>query len=106
MEVLAEHGVGGLVVKTISVTPARVPRLHMGVVNRGEITYVVPHFDSKKLVIKTGKIRISYYGFLNAGLWSNLPPEQWFNKELPYAKSVATKHGIPLIASIGYKATS
>ena len=50
MEVLAEHGVGGLVVKTISVTPARVSRPHMGVVNRGEITYVVPHFDSKKLV--------------------------------------------------------
>jgi len=104
MEVLAEHGVGGLVAKTISVSPARVPRPHMGVVNRGEVTYVVPHFESKKLVTKTGKIRIAYYGFLNAELWSDLPPEQWFSKELPYAKGVARKRGIPLIASIGYKA--
>jgi dihydroorotate dehydrogenase subfamily 1 len=37
---------------------------------------------------------------LNAELWSDLPLEQWLRHEYPKAK----KTGLPLIASVGYKA--
>ncbi|RLG84525.1 MAG: dihydroorotate dehydrogenase [Thermoprotei archaeon] len=104
MEKLAEGGAGGLVAKTFSVTAAKVPRPHMGVVNRGVIGVVIPTYKEGKLVTKISYIRGAFYAFLNAELWSDLPPEQWLNKELPYARKVADKYGIPLIASIGYKA--
>jgi len=104
MEQLAEGGVGGLVSKTIGVVAAKVPRPHMGVINRGYIGLIVPQYKEGKLKTRISMVRGAYYGFLNAELWTDLPPEQWFEKELPYARKVAEKHGIPLIASIGYKA--
>lgn len=104
MELLAEGGVGGLVAKTISTVAAKVPRPHMGVVNRGHIGLISPRYEGGKLVTKIAFVRGAYYGFLNAELWSDLPPERWFKYELPYARSVADKYGIPLIASLGYKA--
>jgi len=55
----AEGGAGGLVSKTVSVEPARVPRPNMAQI-RG--------------------------GFLNAELWSELPVERWIEHEYPKAK--------------------
>jgi len=104
MERLAENGVGGLVSKTIGVVAAKVPRPHMGVVNKGNIGLIVPQYKGNELITKVATVRGAYYGFLNAELWTDLPPEQWFEKELPYARRVADRHKIPLIASIGYKA--
>lgn len=68
-----EGGAGGLVAKTISVSPAQVPR-----------PCIVKIKDS----------------LLNAELWSDLPVEQWLRVEYKKAKMA----GVPLIASIGYKA--
>ena len=104
MERLAENGVGGLVTKTIGVVAAKVPRPHMGVVNKGNIGLIVPQYRGGGLITRVATVRGAYYGFLNAELWTDLPPEQWFGKELPYARKVADKYNIPLIASIGYKA--
>jgi len=69
----AEGGAGGLVAKTVSVTPALVPRPCIA------------------------KVKES---MLNAELWSDLSVEQWLKVEYKKAKQA----GIPLIASIGYKA--
>jgi len=104
MEELAAGGAGGIVSKTIGVVPAKVPRPHMGVVNRGQLIVLTPVKRDGKLETKITRIRGAYYGFLNAELWTDLPPEQWFEKELPYARKVAERYGIPLLASIGYKA--
>jgi dihydroorotate dehydrogenase subfamily 1 len=38
--------------------------------------------------------------FLNAELWSELPPEKWIEHELPEARKI----GLPLIVSLGYVA--
>lgn len=66
-------GVGGLVTKTISVDPAPVPRPCMARTNAG---------------------------FLNTELWSELPKEQWVEKEYKRAKEA----GVPMIVSMGYTA--
>jgi dihydroorotate dehydrogenase (NAD+) catalytic subunit len=69
----AAGGAGGLVTKTLSVVPAQVPRPCMAEI-RG--------------------------GFLNAELWSELPKEQWLEREYPQARET----GLPVIISIGYTA--
>jgi dihydroorotate dehydrogenase (NAD+) catalytic subunit len=69
----AEGGAGGLVAKTVSVSPAEVPRPCIA------------------------KIKDN---LLNAELWTDLPLERWLKVEYPKAK----KTGLPLIASIGYRA--
>lgn len=77
LKMIAEGGAGGLVAKTISVVPAKVPRPCMAMVDR----------DSRK-------------GMVNVELWSDLPYEQWLKEEYRMAKAT----GLPLIASMGYKA--
>ena len=74
-----EGGAGGIVTKTISVKAADplIPRPHMAEVKGG---------------------------FLNMELWSELPPEAWFERELKIAREVTKAAGVPLIVSIGYKA--
>ncbi|HIQ03788.1 MAG TPA: diguanylate cyclase [Desulfurococcales archaeon] len=74
-----EGGAGGIVTKTISVKAADpyIPRPHMAEV-RG--------------------------AFLNTELWSELPPEEWFNKHLREARVATKAAGIPLIVSLGYTA--
>jgi len=67
----AAGGAGGLVAKTISVVAADVPTPNMAEIRQG---------------------------FLNAELWSELPPEQWLETE--YA--IARQSGLPLIVSLGY----
>ncbi len=69
----AEGGAGGIVAKTISVEAAQVPHPNMAEV-RG--------------------------GFLNTELWSELPPEDYIERE--YA--IARETGLPLIISLGYSA--
>lgn len=69
----AEGGAGGLVAKTISTKAAVVPTPNMA---------EIPH------------------GFLNTELWSELPPEQWIEREYEIARSA----GLPLIISLGYTA--
>ncbi len=68
----AAGGAGGLVAKTISVTPARVP-----------IPNIASPFPGS---------------LLNAELWSEIPYRQFIEKDLAAAKTA----GIPLIASVGY----
>ncbi len=74
----AAGGVGGLVAKTVSVKPADVPRPNMAALREGRVG--------------------SRRGILNAELWSELPVEQWLERE--YA--IALSSGLPLIASVGY----
>jgi dihydroorotate dehydrogenase (NAD+) catalytic subunit len=73
MKACAEGGAGAIVAKTISVQPATVPTPNMA--------------------------RISG-GFLNTELWSELPAEQFIEREYPIAKEA----GVPLIVSLGYTA--
>jgi dihydroorotate dehydrogenase (NAD+) catalytic subunit len=68
-----QGGAGGLVTKTISVAPADVPRPCMANTNSG---------------------------FLNTELWSELPKEQWLEKEYKKAK----ESGVPMIIGLGYTA--
>lgn len=67
----ARGGAGGIVTKTISVTPADVPRPCMAEIKGG---------------------------FLNAELWSELPTEQWLEREYRMARET----GLPVIISLGY----
>jgi dihydroorotate dehydrogenase (NAD+) catalytic subunit len=68
-------GCGAALSKTISVDAAPVPMPHMAEV-RG--------------------------GFINTELWSELPPERWFEREFPLCRQAADEAGIPLICSLGY----
>jgi len=74
----AEGGAGALVCKTVSVNPAVVPRPNIAVVDRKSISTAV----------------------LNAETWSDLPYQEWINKEYKIAKEA----GVPVIASEGYTA--
>jgi dihydroorotate dehydrogenase subfamily 1 len=69
----AEGGAGGLVTKTISRTAADPTTPNMAEIS---------------------------HGFLNAELWSELPPEQWIDRE--YA--IARETGLPVVVSMGYTA--
>ena len=73
LQAAANGGAGGLVTKTISVQPAEVPRPCMAEI-RG--------------------------GFLNTELWSELPKEQWIEKEYPLVRAA----GLPVIVGLGYTA--
>ena len=73
----ARGGAGGIVCKTISSVAAPVPKFHM---------------------MNLAKNRRG--GMLNCELWSELPPEQWIERE--YA--LALTAGVPIIASLGYTA--
>ena len=72
----AEGGAGGLLAKTISTRAAEVPRPDM--------------------------VRYGPVGMLNTELWTELPPEAWFDREYDIGLAAARRHGIPFIASIGY----
>jgi dihydroorotate dehydrogenase len=69
----AAGGAGGLVTKTISRTAAAPTTPNMAEVS---------------------------HGFLNAELWSELPPERWIERE--YA--IAREAGLPVVVSLGYTA--
>lgn len=73
-----EGGVGGLVTKTVSVKPAEIPYPNMAALHHGRVG--------------------SRRGMLNAELWSELPIEQWLEKEYPMALGAK----LPVIASLGY----
>lgn len=72
----AEGGAGGLLAKTISRIAAPVPRPNM--------------------------YRYGQTGLINTELWSELPPDAWFETELPTGIAAARSHGIPFIGSVGY----
>ncbi len=76
VERCAEGGAGGLLAKTISVKAAAVPHPNM--------------------------VRYGKESLLNTELWSELPPEAWFEREYAIAVAAARKHNLPLIASVGY----
>lgn len=69
----ARGGAGGIVTKTISVKPADVPRPCMAAMKGG---------------------------FLNTELWSELPKEQWLEREYKMVRET----GLPVIVSLGYTA--
>ena len=70
----AAGGAGGLVTKTICTRRAKVPHPNIACLRQG--------------------------GLVNAETWSEIPYEQWLDKEYKIAKS----SGLPVIASIGYTA--
>ena len=74
----AQGGAGGLLAKTISSIAAPVPHPNM--------------------------IRFGKENLLNTELWSELPPERWFESEYPIALDAAREYQLPLIASVGYTA--
>ncbi|KPL74825.1 hypothetical protein ADN00_13375 [Ornatilinea apprima] len=74
----AEGGAGGVLTKTISRVAAEVPHPNM--------------------------VRIGRDSLLNTELWSELSPEDWFEREYDIALAAARSHNLPLIASIGYSA--
>ncbi len=74
----AAGGAGGLVAKTVSIKPADVPKPNMAALENSRVG--------------------SRRGMLNAELWSELPLEQWLERE--YA--IALSSTLPLIASLGY----
>jgi dihydroorotate dehydrogenase (NAD+) catalytic subunit len=74
MVACAEGGAGGIVAKTISTMAAEVPEPCMAQMGRASM--------------------------LNTELWSELPPEQYIEKEYAEAKEA----GLPLIISMGYTA--
>jgi len=74
----AEGGAGGVLTKTISTVAAPVPHPNM--------------------------VRLGKENLLNTELWSELPPEVWFEREYDIAIAAARKHQVPIIASLGYSA--
>jgi dihydroorotate dehydrogenase subfamily 1 len=70
----AEGGAGGLVAKTISTRAATPPVPNMADIGGNDM--------------------------VNTELWSELPPEQWLEKEYALARTA----GLPLIVSLGYTA--
>lgn len=72
----AEGGAGGLLAKTVSVRAAEVPRPDM--------------------------VRFGQTGMLNTELWTELPPEEWLDREYDIGLAAAREHGIPFLASLGY----
>jgi dihydroorotate dehydrogenase (NAD+) catalytic subunit len=73
MRACAQGGAGAIVAKTVSVWPAVVPTPNMARIPGG---------------------------FLNTELWSELPVEQFVEREYPVAKET----GVPLVVSLGYTA--
>ena len=67
-----DGGAGAIVTKTISVKAAEVPRPNMA--------------ETKS-------------GFMNSELWSEMPPEKWFDDEYPEI----VKTNLPIIVGLGYK---
>jgi dihydroorotate dehydrogenase (NAD+) catalytic subunit len=67
----AEGGAGALVAKTISTRAAEPPTPNMAEIQ---------------------------HGFVNTELWSELPPEDWLDREYELARTA----GLPLIVSLGY----
>jgi dihydroorotate dehydrogenase (subfamily 1) family protein len=74
----AAGGAGGLVAKTICPRRAKVPHPNIACLQQG-------NFNK---------------GIVNAETWSEIPYEQWLDREYKMAKS----SGLPVIASIGYTA--
>lgn len=95
---VARGGAGGLVAKTISVNPAEVPRPCVVVVDRGELHFHALFTLQDKLVRITKSMLKIPRGMMNTELWSDIPYQQWIEKEYVLAKEA----GLPLIASIGY----
>ena len=96
----ARGGAGGLVAKTISVEPAKVPRPTMAVLDRGVTDFYVAYATGGRLVKVVRTKLFMPRGLLNTELWSDLPYQRWLEVEYRLAKA----SGLPLIASIGYTA--
>jgi len=93
-----EGGAGGIVTKTISTKAAPVPRPNMAVLNRARIVqmYNTVKNGKEQTLVKTA-YRMDQ-GFINTELWTELPLEQWIEKELPSLNDLT----VPLIVSVGY----
>lgn len=76
LSLAAQGGAGGLLSKTISRVAAQVPHPNM--------------------------VRFGRDNLLNTELWSELPPQAWFDHEYDLALESARQHGLPMIASMGY----
>ncbi len=95
---MAKGGAGGLVTKTVSTNPAKVPKPNMMVPQRGELLHEISTVIQGKLV-KASRVKIKLsQALLNTELWSEKPLEDWLNKEY----DIALSSNLPVIASIGY----
>ena len=98
LRVAARGGAGGLVAKTVSLKPARVPRPCMAVVDRGlSISDIGLSVGGRFVRISKSMVQLPH-GFLNTELWSDVPYQQWIAKEYKLARET----GLPVIASVGY----
>jgi dihydroorotate dehydrogenase subfamily 1 len=96
----ARGGAGGLVAKTISVEAAKVPRPNMALIDRGELlSFMLLTLHSRLVSVSRSMVKIPR-GMLNTELWSDIPYQQWLEKEYKIAKGA----GLPVIASVGYTA--
>lgn len=94
----ARGGVGGLVAKTISVKPAKVPRPNMQTLDRAQSQWLLA-VAMQNRIVQMERIQVrGAYGLLNHELWSDKPYKKWLIHEYPIAK----KTGLSLIASVGY----
>jgi len=95
-------GAGGIVAKTISVKPAKVPRPTMALIDRGKLREYLEQFVEGKLVRRHHVDILVMHGFLNVELWSDIPYEQWLEKEYKVIRELCNDYKVPFIASIGY----
>ena len=96
----ARNGAGGLVAKTIGVKPAEVPRPCIATVDRGETDCLFLATINNRVVRSSRAKLVLPRGLLNAELWSDMPYQQWIEREYAMAKQT----GLPVIASMGYSA--
>ncbi len=100
LKAAARGGAGGLVAKTISVKPAKVPRPCITVLDRGRSEFYATLVLENRIITTSTSYVIFPRGLLNAELWSDLPYQRWLEREYAIAKET----GLPVIASIGYTA--
>lgn len=103
---LVDNNIGGVVAKTISITPALVPRPSIAIVDRGLGRFYVLN------TVKPGEIRVEstdhlnvrfIYSILNAESWSDISFEHYLEREYPIAIKYCRENNVRFFASIGYK---
>lgn len=103
---LVDNEIGGVVVKTMSIIPAIVPRPSMGVVDRGmgrlHVLKTIKPGEVLVSPVDAGNTRF-IYAVLNAELWSDIPAEHYLEREYPNIVKYCRERNVVVFASIGYK---
>ncbi|MEM1825969.1 MAG: dihydroorotate dehydrogenase, partial [Desulfurococcaceae archaeon] len=98
---LVDNNIGGVVAKTISITPALVPRPSIAIVDRGLGRFYVLN------TVKPGEIRVEstdhlnvrfIYSILNAESWSDISFEHYLEREYPIAIKYCRENNVRFFA--------